>query len=678
MVVMPQRRLLAWFAGLFLTLLAAYSNHFANGFHFDDSHTVQFNPAIRSLTNLPRFFTDSSTFSIKPAGYRPLVTTSLALDYALGRGLEPFWFHLSTFCWFLVQLVLVYALCLVVFERTSPNPSNAWLAWLAAAIYGLHPVSAETVNYIVQRGDLYATLGIVAGVVLYARKSYRWYFLPPLAGMLAKPTALVFAPILLAYIILIERDTKSYVRRSLPAFALSGLLAYIQKLMLPTGFVGTTLSSFDYWITQPYVTLRYFRSFFLPLYLSADTDLRAFDSFRSWQVLVGCLFCGMLLAAAIYTARRPEWRPVSFGLWWYFIGLIPTAVFPLAEVENDHRMFLPFVGLSLAVVWTIALLLRRPAVSPRLRLAAAGLSLAVLTALAWGTHQRNEVWRTEETLWHDVTEKSPSNARGLLNYGFALLGNGQAGPAYDYYQRAAVIKPNYFRLEENIGIAAGALCRDQEAEAHFRSAIQLSPYDPWSYIDYAGWLLPRGKIELALRAYQIAAKLNAPNLDARYGLMEIYSRQADWDNLRFIVNEALLLAPGDPLTLSYAAFAQNPKSPIQPGKPTSQDLLNLSLIYRQTGRFEDSIRAAHKVLEREPDSAEAYIEMSGADQALERWDEAIAASRQALRLRPSFAFALKDLTWGLSRKACQKQAQFFQPADHRAVTLSGIPTIAVK
>ena len=65
-----------------VAVCAAYANHFYNGFHFDDAHTVIDNPSIRSLSNLPRFFTDASTFSVLPANrtYRPMVSASLALD----------------------------------------------------------------------------------------------------------------------------------------------------------------------------------------------------------------------------------------------------------------------------------------------------------------------------------------------------------------------------------------------------------------------------------------------------------------------------------------------------------------------------------------------------------------------------------------------------------------------
>ena len=44
---------------LFLGLLITYSNHFKNGFHFDDSHTIVNNVNIRSIENIPKFFVDT-------------------------------------------------------------------------------------------------------------------------------------------------------------------------------------------------------------------------------------------------------------------------------------------------------------------------------------------------------------------------------------------------------------------------------------------------------------------------------------------------------------------------------------------------------------------------------------------------------------------------------------------
>ena len=52
-------------------VLASYANHFHNAFHFDDVHTIQNNAFVRSLRNIPLFFTDAATFSA-------LITSSTA------------------------------------------------------------------------------------------------------------------------------------------------------------------------------------------------------------------------------------------------------------------------------------------------------------------------------------------------------------------------------------------------------------------------------------------------------------------------------------------------------------------------------------------------------------------------------------------------------------------------
>ena len=107
---MPDRKTVLVLAAVLAAVVLVYLGHFQNGFHFDDSHTVVRNPFIRNLHNIPKFFTDARTFSILPRNrsYRPIVSTSLAIDYWLGCELELFYFQLSTFLWFLVQLILIY------------------------------------------------------------------------------------------------------------------------------------------------------------------------------------------------------------------------------------------------------------------------------------------------------------------------------------------------------------------------------------------------------------------------------------------------------------------------------------------------------------------------------------------------------------------------------------------
>ncbi len=72
--------------------------------------------------------------------------------------------------------------------------------------------------------------------------------------------------------------------------------------------------------------------------------------------MAGLLFVVALVAAIWLTARRRRLYPIAFGLLWFVVTLLPTSLYPLSEVENDHRMFFCFPGLILAVVWSAWLL----------------------------------------------------------------------------------------------------------------------------------------------------------------------------------------------------------------------------------------------------------------------------------------------------------------------------------
>src|SRR5438552_13990993 len=136
---------------LLIALVAAYSNHFHNSFHFDDAHTIVTNAAIRELRNIPQFFRDATTFSSLPSNqsYRPLVSTLLAIDYRLGGGLNPLWFHISIFALFVALTLLLAFLVHCLLDNAARSSRNRWVALGAAALYGLHPANADTINYVI-------------------------------------------------------------------------------------------------------------------------------------------------------------------------------------------------------------------------------------------------------------------------------------------------------------------------------------------------------------------------------------------------------------------------------------------------------------------------------------------------------------------------------------------------
>src|SRR5215471_12276256 len=282
---------------LVLLLVTAYSNHFYNSFHFDDAHTIVTNAAIRELRNIPLFFRDATAFSALPSNqsYRPLVSTLLAIDYKLA-GLNPFWFHLSIFALFVALTLLVAFVIQRLLDHSESSPRNRWIALAAAAWYGLHPANADTVNYIISSSEVISTLGVIASFAIYLAfpdlRRYYIYVVPAAVAILAKPPAAIFAVLFAIYCLLFREDcshgpvgrqrlTETRLQRIgevIVPFVICGAMLLFVQHMTPRAWVAGAANAHNYLITQPYVALLYFKTFFLPIGLSADYDLNPFTA----------------------------------------------------------------------------------------------------------------------------------------------------------------------------------------------------------------------------------------------------------------------------------------------------------------------------------------------------------------------------------------------------------------
>ena len=611
-----------------LALVATYSNHFGNAFHFDDSHAIQNNLYIRSLRNIPRFFTDTRTVTALPANqsYRPLVTTTLAIDYWLGNGLRPAAFHATSFALFALQCAAMLWLFQIVLARARPDRSNRWVALFATAWYAFHTANAETVNYLIQRGEILSTLAVVLTLLVYARggRGRRWglYLIPAAAAVLGKEHGAMAAPLLFLYVALFERNLPvgellhprafgAVLRDTWPAFLVCGAILMIGFRLENTFNPGAP--SLPYLLAQPFVLVHYLLMFFLPVNLSADTDWKLITNPFDDRVLVGVVVIATAVWMAVRASRRRETRPIAFGLLWFFIALLPTSsIVPLAEVTNDHRMFFPFVGLTLAVSWAIALTISTRHASlegrqwPGVALTAAAVLL--LSAHAWGTWQRNKVWRTEESLWLDVTQKSPENGRGLMSYGVVQMGKGNFALAEEYFNRALQHTPRYAYLHVNLGVLKGAQGRPADAERHFLEAQQDDPGNPVSYRYYARWLDSVGRTDEAAVNARRAAELSPGDIEAQQLL---------------------------------AAIAASQRAQAQPETP--EQWLARSLAEYRAGKFEDCIESSRRALQLRPNYSEAFNNMCAADNSLGRYTDAVAACERALAINPEFALARNNL-----------------------------------
>lgn len=637
---------------MLVAVFGAYANHFHNAFHFDDFHTIVDNPAIRTLGNIPRFFTDATTFSVLPANrtYRPLVSTTLAFDYWMGHGYGPLWFHVSTFVLFCIQVVCLFYLYRILLR------GDTWLALLGAAWYGLHPAMAETVNYVIQRGDVYCTLGCVAALLVYAQwprlRGTGLYLLPFAAALLSKPPAAVFPVLLLLYVLLFEEEETTWVSAkralfaALPSAAVTVGLLVFESHMTPKTFAPSILSPWDYAITQPYVWLRYCSALLLPLHLNVDSDLNAFSQF-GLAALVGFVFLAGLIAAIVLTLRHKSLRPAAFGLLWFVVTQLPTSLYPLSEVENDHRMFFSFAGLVLAAVCLLGEAVRRWLPAER-RVWAGALAVAALAGYGYGTHVRNAVWKTEDSLWLDDVQKSPKNGRGLMIYGLTQMSKANYAVALDLFQRALVLTPNYATLEINLGIVTGAMGSDAEADRHFQRAISLSPTDDTPLAYYGRYLLERNRPAEAVPVLRKAVALNGARMLQRDLLLSALARSGDTDGVRTAAAETLRTDPTD----ASARTALD-----HPVAATAGYWIQMSLEQYRRREFTQSIASAQKALGLDPRSAEAYNNI-GADYAeMGDYKSAIEQEKKALALNPNLQIAINNLNAYMLKTSQPKSAR---------------------
>jgi tetratricopeptide (TPR) repeat protein len=654
-------------------LLVSYSNHFQNGFHFDDMHTIVNNVHIKDIKNIPAFFTDPKMFSISPAhwGLRPIVTTSTAIDYWLGGGLNPFYFHLSTFLWHIMLCCLLFFLYRKILDKSDLFAWAPYAAIISSGWFALHTVNAETLNYIIARSDVLSTLCIVASFSIYVffpnKRKWFLYAIPAMACVFAKETALMIVPILFFYTWLFEKEMAlqdlfkpeifkkvlQTVVSLLPVFFMVAVVQYYTLSHVKT-IDGVTNPVGYYLLTQTYVWLRYFLAFFIPGHLSADSDWGVITNIFDERIIIGLIFVTLLVIAIFKASNNKATKPIAFGLIWFVASLLPTSLIPFAEVTNDHRMYFAFVGLAFSVISFIAWQLQKY----ELRNGNLGKTLYYISTVlflvialnAYGVYQRNKVWKNEASLWYDVTVKSPANGRGLMNYGLTQMEIGNYQVANEYFQKALIYNPNYHTLFINIGILKAATGLPLEAESNFQKAISYGSnyFEPYAF--YAKFLKDNGRWDEAIAMTEKALTINPFSVMALDVLMNAYLQTGSWNKLIETANKVLSFLPASKNALAFLEAAKNkttiPGSDAIVQKPfTAEKYLDLSLTYYNQKEYEKCIDACNQALKLKPNFAEAYNNIGAAYNQMGLWQKGIEACTKALQINPNNKLAKANLDW---------------------------------
>lgn len=653
---------------------------------------------------MPRFITNARISSAEKdsAFYSPLLSVWFAFDYWVS-GPRPFLYQLENWVWFGADVLMMFLLF-----RAIPGV-NGFAAGFAALVFGLHPATADTVNYVLERGIIFGTFGVVSGLAIFIywpwrlpqklpltlkrvpqhgldeflRNNYQrlgsiylkvihapsgLYLWPVVPALLVEPATAVFAPLLALYIAMFEQ--KRTLRNAIPAAIVCGVY-WISQLILTwnLGDFRRTPAA-NYLFTQPWVALRYLAKFLVPVNLSADSDLSAFAHF--WDPLALAGFAGVALLAylAVVAGRSAKWRVVSFGIWWFLIAMLPDAIRPQSEVEAPWRMFLPFAGLALAVAGLASVVVEAlPQADPekprRLMPAfiAGTLGIAVLAVLGWGAYQRSEVWDSEAGLWRSTMETSPHNGRAIMRYGLTQVNVQGAAPAIDYLRRAAATTPRDPLIEINLAKILERNGRSAEAETEFRSAIADGPSWSRGYAAYGEWLLAKSRTDEAQKMAKRALDLDSYDNTARRTLMDVFAQNHQWEQLRQFAADTLKREPGDPdgersLEVAQSGLDHIDKTALAAKyEPTVDNYLALSVEFFNSQRYQECIDAAKQALKINPNQAEAYANLATAYHTLGKLDESLAALRQEIRLNPNLPNAKSNLEVVMAEMARRDEAK---------------------
>ncbi|MBT5143415.1 MAG: tetratricopeptide repeat protein [Gemmatimonadetes bacterium] len=491
-----------------------------NGFHYDDEHSIQLNIHLRLAPDLgdvkdgiQAYFSDPSTFSrdAKKGMYRPLLVSSFALNHAanLAFGLDGYdvrGFHVIN--------ILIHALngLLVCWFARLLWPGRKQIGLVAGLVFIAWPLGSEPVNYISSRSESLAALFYLLTMALYvaaqtgqSRRMYWACWLAMGAGLLTKSTGITLpASLLLLDIAVISRfDFRRLQARLLRWHMPSWLLAtgYL-TLIIQNGFLGRSLGApvRDGWhqlLTQSKAVGYYVHLLVLPTNLSVEPQFQE-QGVVSAAVLGGGLLAITLAGLLLWLWRGRHGRALVL-LGTGILHMIPTFVMPLNVYVNDRRAYLP---LALACMGIVALgaHLRRP-------LRASWVALACLGIAASLSHDRNQVWQDDDTLWADAVMRAPQMPRPHLYLGNAhkdralQTRNEQQRNRFwlaatrEYEIARSMPSDDDLRLRalNNQGGVYLELRDVDQAEPAFRQAILIDPHYADALINLGNALLTRAK-----------------------------------------------------------------------------------------------------------------------------------------------------------------------------------------
>ena len=634
----PWPFLLASVALCILTLLA-YANSLDNGFVWDDHEQIVMNPYIKPGAPLTPLFTADVRFahqgpSVQTRVYRPLqlLTYRTIAD----------WFGSDAVAFHAVSLGFAIAGSLAAFWTFWLLTRSLGVSFTAAALFAVHPVHTEAVDWIAALPDLGMGLFVLLSFASFLHwqralpnRTTRWLFsslslLAFAVALLWKETAVVLPLLLIAYTALIAApgDRGNVRERALRAWWLSSLywlvlaayatLRFAVLDSLTAGARTWDLNAAQTLRSALYLAMLYCGKLLLPI------GLNAYHVFHPLQAIVTTL-ASLLFALGVVTcivvlARRAPLA--AFASIWIFLALLPAMNLsglgrnPFAE----RYLYLPSAGFCLLASLAAAWLLQRSPLRTRKPIGVAMLVLA-LAAYTTETVARNPVWKDDNTLFAETLKLSPDAAfvRNMVAAG----------------QSADMAETNYRQ----------ALALSQQASPPDRIDAMAA------YKGLASLYADSGEFDRALQTLSEARRIDPddPDMAGEQGI--ILAQTGRGGEAMTLLNQALAEQPDNEnvlsalgliarderhdLAASAAFFERALAAHPQQDEFSASQHNNLAGVYADQENFAGAISELKQAIAIVPGNPEFHDNLASALAASGRFDQSLAEAQTALQLAPN-------------------------------------------
>lgn len=500
---------------LFFSVLFIYFQSIWFDFVWDDIPFLKENELVKSLKNIPLFFTTGMPTLQAPIHYRPVTMTSLAIDYFLW-GDNPAGYHIF-------NILLHTASTLVLYLLISSIIQNNVAAFLAAFIFAVHPAHCDAVCWIMARGDIICGLFLLLSFLSYLKKKQIISVISFIVALLAKEMAVTFPAIIFIYSYFVDKDKKNAIKGFVLFMSFVSFYLLLRSYVLETPFGEKQPFEMRFY-TSFTLLLNYMKILFFPINLKLlYHGLPVYNSFLNFQVIVSfiVIIC-ILFLAFLFKKREPL---IWFSVLFFFISLLPVSGLPVlidVAMIADRYLYVPMIGAAIffARLLEILILKRREKIKFIYTI-----TLIVIMLLSILTFKRKFFWENEFVFLTKMVQDAPyyHEAKTILGYHYIQKGN--LDEAERLLKMALKIKPDYPEGLNTLGTIYLRKGNYELAKTFFSKAIYYNSLHPEAHSNLAIVYAIEKNYDNAEREFKTAIALKPKFIKARLNLARMYIEQ---------------------------------------------------------------------------------------------------------------------------------------------------------